>query len=357
MKSKFKGVRTLWWDNGCVHMIDQTKIPIEEEILQCKDHLMVGEAIKRLSVRGAPAIGVAGALGLLAGIFHRQYKGRSEIDKDIAKISEYLVATRPTAVNLKWAIDRMRAVADSHPSDGPEELKRVLEAEALKMYEEDVETNRKMGEFGASVIDQGDNVLTHCNAGALATVDYGTALGVIRAAHNSGKKVHVYVDETRPLLQGARLTSWELKHEGIPFTLITDNMSAYFMKEGKIDKVVVGADRIAANGDAANKIGTYGVAVLAAAHGIPFYVAAPLSTVDFELEDGSKIPIEERDHAEVTHVFGTRVAPEGIEVRNPAFDVTPASYIAGIITEMGIAAAPHTKESLAKFRELKKAGA
>ncbi len=294
-----------------------------------------------MRVRGAPAIGVTAALGLALAAVASPAATTGELLRDIRQAAEELGATRPTAVNLFWGLTRMLAVADVNVEKTPDELRGAMVAAAVEIQEEDIERNRRLGEFGASLIDEGDSVLTHCNAGALACAGFGTAVGVITAAWNQGKNIHVYVDETRPLLQGARLTAWELTRTGIPMTLITDNMAGHFMQQGKVDKVVVGADRIAANGDAANKIGTYGVAVLAQAHGIPFYVAAPSSTVDLSIPDGGHIVIEERAAEEVTEVGGARLAPAGVKVANPAFDVTPHKLIAAIITEAGVIEPPY----------------
>ncbi|MDI6600470.1 MAG: S-methyl-5-thioribose-1-phosphate isomerase [Thermoanaerobacteraceae bacterium] len=338
-------MRSLWFENDSLMIIDQTLLPGEFEIVKLKSCDEVAHAIKTLMVRGAPAIGVAAAYGLYLGI---KDSDEMDIDEKLNRSYELLRSTRPTAVNLFWALERTKNAAIKARPDGADAAKAALLNEANEMADEDVETNRKIGEYGNALVKDGFNILTHCNAGALATVDYGTAVGVIRAAHESGKMVHVYADETRPLLQGARLTAWELKRDGIPVTLITDNMAGFLMKQGRIDMVVVGADRIARNGDTANKIGTYSVAVLAAKNNVPFYVAAPLSTIDMNLKNGSEIPIEERNHEEVTTIRGQRIAPEGIEVYNPAFDVTEAELIKGIITEKGIAYPPYG-ESLQKF--------
>ncbi|APW63675.1 S-methyl-5-thioribose-1-phosphate isomerase [Paludisphaera borealis] len=321
---------------GFLRLIDQTRLPTECVEIDCLDSAAVWNAIKRLSVRGAPAIGVAAAYGAVIGARARGTDDPKAIRTALKEASAYLRTSRPTAVNLFWALDRMEAAADD-PGRAPGSplLERLL-AEAEAIAAEDRAMCRAIGRHGAELLVPGDGVLTHCNAGGLATSDYGTALAVIFSAHEQGKSVHVFADETRPLLQGARLTAWELQNRGVPVTLICDNMAAQVMKERKIQKVVVGADRIAANGDTANKIGTYGVALLARAHGIPFYVAAPSSTFDLSLADGSGIPIEERDPLEITHGFGRRTAPEGVAVYNPAFDVTPAELITGIITERGV---------------------
>lgn len=341
-------VMTMEWVPGRLNLIDQRVLPVKEEIVTCKTYDEVAKAIKDMVVRGAPAIGAAAAYGVAIAVyqFSAEKRSESELDSYLEQVIKTLAATRPTAVNLFWALDRMKRVYEANKDLALERLTERLEQEAQAIADEDVATNRKMGKYGAELVPQGAGILTHCNAGALATVDYGTALAVIRVAHEQGKDIHVYADETRPFLQGARLTAWELQQDKIPVTLITDNMAAYAMGQGLIDFVVVGADRIAANGDTANKIGTYGVAILAKEHGIPFYIAAPRSTIDASLNSGQEIPIEERHHSEVTHVFGVQVAPDGIDVINPAFDVTPHEYITGIITEVGVLKAPFT-ESIA----------
>ncbi len=342
-------MRTIEMTNGVVKMIDQRKLPCQFEIVECRDYRAVAHAIKDMTIRGAPAIGAAAAFGLALAARESRATTREELLRDLDAAAQVLRATRPTAVNLGWALDRMirKARAANLDANG---LRDAVEAEAQRIAEEDVETNRQMAQNGAALIDDGDTVLTHCNAGALATAGYGTALGVIRAAVESGKHLSVIADETRPFLQGSRLTAWELMKDGIPTTLISDNMAGHMMAQGKIQAVIVGADRIAANGDTANKIGTYSVAILAKEHNIPFYVAAPFSTVDLETPDGSRIPIEERNTTEVTHLAGKQIAPTGVAVRNPAFDVTPAKYIAAIITERGVAKAPYT-ESLQALAE------
>ena len=321
--------------SGHLRMIDQTRLPTESVEIDCLDVDEVWGAIKRLSVRGAPAIGVAAGYGAVIGARARGTDDPLAVRLALREASAHLRTSRPTAVNLFWALDRMEAVADSPVESAASLLDRLLR-EAKAIEAEDRAMCRAIGRHGAELLESGDGVLTHCNAGGLATADYGTALAVIFSAHEQGKSIRVFADETRPLLQGARLTAWELRRRGVPATLICDNMAAQVMREKKVQKIVVGADRIAANGDAANKIGTYGVAVLARAHGIPFYVAAPSSTFDLSLSDGSAIPIEERDPREITHGFGRQTAPEGIDVYNPAFDVTPAELIAGIITERGV---------------------
>lgn len=335
-------MKTVEWTDGVVRLIDQTRLPLDLVIVECRTHLEVAEAIKKMQVRGAPAIGVAAAFGLALGATSSEAVTHGELMAHLSEAADTLRRTRPTAVNLFWALDLMnRAAAEA--GDDVEAVKVALVRRAVAMAEDDERRNRRMGEFGAGLIDDGDTVLTHCNAGSLATVGFGTALGVLRAAHRQGKRIQVFADETRPLLQGARLTAWELSQEGIPTTLITDNMAGHFMSRGKIDKVIVGADRIAANGDVANKIGTYSVAVLARENGIPFYVAAPTSTIDLNLASGNGIPIEERDPNEVVTVNGRRVAPEGIAVANPAFDVTPGRYVSAIVTEQGVLRPPFEK--------------
>ncbi|MEW6274479.1 MAG: S-methyl-5-thioribose-1-phosphate isomerase [Bacillota bacterium] len=342
-------METMRWENDTLVLLDQTKLPTKVEYIYCRDHQRVAEAIRSLSVRGAPAIGVAAAYGLVLGLPAGEFSSRREFIDRAKEIAEALLLTRPTAVNLSWALQRMLARLENAPGEEPAEMRRILLEEAHAIYREDVQTNRAIGCWGQELIPQEGRILTHCNAGALATAGYGTALGVVRAAVAAGKKVSVYAGETRPLLQGARLTAWELLQENIPVTLITDNMAASLMARSGVDLVIVGADRIAANGDVANKIGTYGLAVLAKEHGLPFYVAAPLSTVDFSLAEGKDIPIEERDPAEVTHLAGQPVAAPGIRVWNPAFDVTPAGLVTAIITERGVARPPY-RESLARLR-------
>jgi methylthioribose-1-phosphate isomerase len=334
-------IETIQWTPEGVVMIDQTRIPAEETYVTCRDYMQVADAIRTMVIRGAPAIGVAAAMGVAIGVAGADQA--ISLDAQVDKICAELASTRPTAVNLFWAIDRMKKLYGQLREKPYEEIRDAMVREAILVREEDIAINRAMGQHGASLIPDGSIVLTHCNAGALATAGYGTALGVIRAAVESGKKVGVYADETRPFMQGARLTVWELQHDGIPATLITDNMAGHFLHAGKIACIVVGADRIAANGDVANKIGTYSVAVLAKENNVPFYVAAPISTLDLTLEDGSGIPIEERSSREVTHVFGVQVAPTGTDVRNPAFDVTPNRYVTAIITEKGVARAPYEK--------------
>ena len=339
---------TIDWKDDAVVMIDQRKLPALEVYVSCKTAQEVAKAIKTMVIRGAPAIGVAAAMGIALGMRRSKASGTKQFATEFQKLCDLMASTRPTAVNLFWAIERMKKTFAEAAQGGcsVEEINTRLEAEARGIHDADVASCRAMGVLGAQLVPERANILTHCNAGALATAGYGTALGVIRAAAEQGKRVAVLADETRPFLQGARLTAWELVKDGIDTTVITDNMAASMMQSGHVDLVVVGADRIAANGDVANKIGTYGVAVLAREHDIPFYVAAPLSTVDLNTADGSAIPIEERSDREVTHVGANRLTPEGARVRNPAFDVTPARYVTAIITERGVARPPY-HESLA----------
>lgn len=338
-------IPTIEWVDGRVRLIDQTLLPNEFKQIYCDDVESVWEAIKSLRVRGAPAIGIAGALGAVLGVWKSNVVSYPDFAAELKKVTEYLATSRPTAVNLFWALERIEQTAEKHKDLEISQLKEVLLNEAQCIIEEDREKCRAIGQHGLDLIGNGDSILTHCNAGGLATSDYGTALAVMFSAHESGKNITVFADETRPLLQGARLTAWELMQAGIDVTLICDNMAAQVMKEGKIQCVIVGADRIAANGDTANKIGTYNVAILAKAHDIPFYVAAPTSTLDLSLKTGDLIPIEQRAAEEVTEGFGNRTAPEGVKVYSPAFDVTPAHLITAIITEKGIAHPPF-EESL-----------
>lgn len=338
-------IRTIEWNGEAVVMLDQRRLPAEEVYVTCRDYREVAEAIRSMVIRGAPAIGVAAALGVALGV---RQADPSRLDEEFEEICRTLAATRPTAVNLFWAIERMRRVYQGARGGSFGALQATLLETALRMRHEDIKANQLMGWYGAELLESGTTVLTHCNAGALATVGYGTALGVIRAAVSAGKKIEVFADETRPFLQGARLTAWELMKDGIPVTIITDNMAGHFLKSGRIGCVLVGADRIAANGDVANKIGTYSLAVLARENQVPFYVAAPRSTIDLSLASGDEIPIEERPAEEVTHVFGVRIAPEGAAVRNPAFDVTPHRYVSAIITECGVVRPPYA-ESLARI--------
>jgi methylthioribose-1-phosphate isomerase len=342
-------MRTVWWQDGELRLIDQLRLPQELLVCSCRGVDEVAEAIRSMKVRGAPAIGVTAAYGVALAAAASPAKTVPALLNAVEAAASVLRATRPTAVNLGWALDRMvgRAREAAATSDAAS-MRMALLAEAEAMADEDVAANRAMGAFGAALIPDGANILTHCNAGALATVDWGTALGVVRTAHEQGKRLHVWVDETRPYLQGARLTAWELQQAGIPCTLITDNMAGHFMQQGKVDLVIVGADRVAANGDFANKIGTYSLAVLANAHGIPFYSAAPTSTVDMSIPDGGHIPIEERSSDEVTHLRGVQIAPEGVRAAHPAFDVTPNRYLTALITERGIVRAPYA-EGLARL--------
>ena len=331
-------VETIRWAGGiCGHieLIDQRLLPVELRYIECRDLETIWEAIKMLRVRGAPAIGVAAAMGLVVGVQASTAAGAEEFLAELREAKDYLATSRPTAVNLFWALERMERVALDARGATVRQLKQRLLDEALAIRREDCEICRAIGRNGAELLRDGDTVLTHCNAGGLATADYGTALAVIFAAHETGKRISAYADETRPLLQGARLTTWELQQAGIPVTLICDSMAAQVMREGRIDAVIVGADRIAANGDVANKIGTYGLSIVARAHGVPFYVAAPVSTFDLSLANGAGIPIEQRDPQEITRWGGHQTAPDGIDVYNPAFDVTPAANVAAIITERG----------------------
>ncbi len=343
---KFK---TIEWKENRVRILDQRRLPQEVHYLDCRDVASVGRAIRSMAIRGAPAIGVAAAMGIALAAKKARSGQSDAFFKSLNDACDAIRETRPTAVNLFWAVGRMKKIIDEVYTLGVDRTRERLVREALRIFEEDVEINRKIGTYGKSLIKEGDGVLTHCNAGARATAGYGTALGVIYAAWDEGKRFHVFVDETRPLLQGCRLTAWELLQEKIPATVITDNMAGALMMKSKINLVVVGADRIAGNGDTANKIGTYGVAVLSKWHGIPFYVAAPTSTFDLTLSSGSDIPIEERDVREVTHFRCVAVAPKGIKAFNPAFDVTPGSLIHGIITEKGIVRKPF-KRNLRRIR-------
>jgi methylthioribose-1-phosphate isomerase len=342
-------MRTVWWENGEVRLIDQLRLPQEVVVCSCRGADEVAEAIRSMKLRGAPAIGVAAAYGVVLAAAASTAGTVSALLGEIETAAALLRSTRPTAVNLAWGLDRMlrraRAIATSGDAAS---VRAGLLVEAEAMANEDIAANQAMGRYGAALVPDCANILTHCNAGALATVDWGTALGVVRTAHEQGKRLHVWVDETRPYLQGARLTAWELHELGIPCTLITDNMAGYFMQQGKVDLVIVGADRVAANGDFANKIGTYSLAVLANAHGIPFYSAAPISTVDMGIPDGTQIPIEERSSDEVTHIRGVRIAAQGVRAAHPAFDVTPNRYLTALITEKGVIRAPFA-ETLARI--------
>ena len=350
-------IQTLEWTESGVRFIDQTKLPTEETYVTCKTHQQVADVIRDMVVRGAPAIGVAAAMGIALGVKNSKAVSVAELKPEFDQICDVIGKTRPTAVNLFWAIGRMRDKFESLRVRPLAQIKQALIEEAQRMHAEDIAANQAMGRHGATLMPASGGVLTHCNAGALATCGYGTALGVIRAAVAQGKKIHVYADETRPFLQGSRLTAWELMKDGIPTTVISDNMAGAMMKQGKIAAIVVGADRIAANGDVANKIGTYTVAVLAREHGIPFYVAAPFSTIDLATSDGSKIPIEQRNRLEVTHIAGKQMVPDGVSVENPAFDVTPAKYVTAIVTELGIARAPYENSLRQLAEDSAKAGA
>ncbi len=348
-------IKTVEWTSEGVRMLDQRLLPTEEKYLLLRSYEEVADAIKNMVVRGAPAIGVSAAMGLALGANQSVGTSVADLEYGFKFMCKVMEATRPTAVNLFWAVERMRAALSRAKTETKdvEEVRNRLTEEALKIFQDDIESNRALGKFGGELIADGSTVLTHCNAGALATAgDYGTALGVIRGAIDAGKRVAVIADETRPFLQGSRLTAWELAKDNIPVTVITDNMAGHVMKQGKVDCVIVGADRIAANGDAANKIGTYMVAVLAKQHNIPFYVAAPISTIDLSTATGDDIPIEERDAKEVTHLREQQLAPDGVQVHNFAFDVTPNELIAAIITDRGVARAPYTEtlRSLATTR-------
>lgn len=333
--------KTIEWKDDRVVMIDQRKLPMEEVYVECLTYEDVGRAIKEMVIRGAPAIGVAAVMGVALGALKSEREDKTEFLRELEKISSLLSKTRPTAVNLFWGLKRMKDVVDKNYEEDIDIIKMRLVEEAKRVYEEDVDVCKNIGSVGGQLIEDGSVVLTHCNAGSLATADYGTALGVVRNVFESGKRIKVIATETRPFLQGARLTAWELKKDGVPVSLITDGMAGYVMSKGMIDAVIVGADRIASNGDVANKIGTYSLSVLAKVHGIPFYVAAPTSTIDFNCPSGELIPIEERDTREITHLMGQRIAPE-VNVLNPAFDITPNENVSSIITEKGIARAPYT---------------
>ncbi len=333
-------VKTMEWQHDALEILDQTKLPVEISFIKCTTYLRVAEAIKRLEVRGAPAIGAAAGFAMVLGWQQLMREGKAEL-QNFAAIRDELIAARPTAVNLAWAANKLYAKAEAMAEQSAEEIAAALEALAQKIYADDIACNKKMGEYGAALLPPHTRILTHCNAGALATCGWGTALGVIRAAHAQGKIDMVYADETRPLLQGARLTVWELMQDNIPVTVITDNMAAWTMKQKGINAVVTGADRIALNGDTANKIGTYGVALAAKHHGIPFYIAAPVSTFDFNIATGAEIPIEERSADEVRRLQGVVTAPQDAPAYNPAFDVTPAELITGIITEYGVIKPPY----------------
>ncbi|MBI3988115.1 MAG: S-methyl-5-thioribose-1-phosphate isomerase [candidate division NC10 bacterium] len=343
-------IKSLEWIEGGIRILDQTHLPHEEVYVECRDVSSIAEAIRSMRIRGAPAIGVAAAAAMALGAQTIQEQTFEAFSTKLSALGEDLAKARPTAVNLKWGIERMKQAALKSRDLPLPALKEALVAEAKAILEEDIRINQAIGAKGQVLIQDGSRILTHCNTGSLATAGYGTALGVIRSAKASGKRIEVLANETRPFLQGARLTAWELLKEGIPFSLITDSMAGSFMHRGMVDLVLVGADRIAANGDVANKIGTYTLAVLAKEHGIPFYVAAPLSTLDLTLQSGDEIPIEERSPEEVTHIGGRSIAPPGITAKNPAFDITPARYVTAMITERGIAYPPY-KESLRRLVE------
>lgn len=328
-------VKTIGWVNGKVRMLDQSRLPGSVSYIICNDYRKVAEGIKRLWIRGAPAIGIAAVMGVALGAQKIKAKSFDEFYKALQPIFSTILSTRPTAVNIEWAINRLKKLLLSNKDLGISKLKSLLIEEANKILKEDIETNKAIGRWGAQFIKDGDTIITHCNAGSLATGGYGTATAPIRVAIEQGKKIQVIADETRPVLQGARLTAWELMKDGIPVTLITDNTAGALMKRGEINLAIVGTDRTARNGDVANKIGTYSLAILCKEHGIPFYVAAPMSSIDFSIPSGEFIPIEERDAKEVTHILGCRISPRGVQVRNIAFDVTPARYITAIITEQG----------------------
>lgn len=342
-------MRPLIFEDGKLKLIDQTRLPGEVTWHEYTDYRQVAKAIRDMIVRGAPAIGVTAAYGFAMGINNISTDDKRNFFNELCKIAEEIKSTRPTAVNLFWAVERVVKKAYELKEESISSIKKAVLAEAAQMDMEDTKSNRRIGQYGNELIKPGDTILTHCNAGSLATCDYGTALGVIRAAHEAGKKIKVFADETRPYLQGARLTAYELKEDGIPVTLICDNMAGYFMYKGEINCCITGADRIALNGDTANKIGTYSIAVLAHENRIPFYIAAPVSTIDFGIKNGEEIPIEERNTNEVTHIMGQKIAPDGINVRNPAFDITPGRYITAIITDKGILYPPY-EESIRKIQ-------
>ena len=336
-------IRTIEWTDSAVVMLDQRLLPTQEVYVSCADYREVADAIRSMVIRGAPAIGVAAAMGVALGVRSADVSTPEELDRHFHRVCGVMASTRPTAVNLFWAIERMKRSYEQARPGGVDAVRAALIREALAMHAEDVDANRRMGRYGQELIPDNARILTHCNAGALATAGYGTALGVVRAAVEAGKTVQVLADETRPFLQGARLTAWELAQDGIPVTVITDNMAGHFMHLGRVDCVIVGADRIAANGDVANKIGTYSVAVLAKENNVPFFVAAPVSTLDLSIPDGSRIPIEERDPDEVRKIRDVPVTSPGAKVENPAFDVTPHRYVSAIITDHGVARAPYSQ--------------
>ncbi|MDH4127856.1 MAG: S-methyl-5-thioribose-1-phosphate isomerase [Spirochaetota bacterium] len=344
-------IETISFNPDYVSIIDQTMLPLEKKIIRITNHLEMGDAIKRLAIRGAPAIGIAAAFGVYLGIKDSTQINNDSFIKEVNNVINYLRTTRPTAINLFWALDEVKNLIESQKTSKPEQIKKAIYDKAVEIFEDDIERSKKIGEYGEALFNDGDNIITHCNAGGLATSGYGTALAPIFIAKSKGKNIHVYADETRPLLQGARLTTWELIEQNIDVTLISDNMAAHVMKVKKIDGIIVGADRITLNGDVANKIGTYSLAINAKEHNIPFYVAAPLSTFDPNLENGEDIPIEERDPLEITEGFGKRTAPEGVKVYSPAFDVTPNRFIKAIITEKGIIYQPF-RANIEKFLKI-----
>lgn len=329
-------VKTIDWTDGKVMMLDQSRLPLEVRYIECTDYEMVAEGIRKLWIRGAPAIGIAAAMGIALGAQEIKAGSFEDFSLQLEPVFSTIIATRPTAVNIEWAAARLKKLLLSNKGKSIGELKKLLVEEAKGILKEDIEVNKRIGRLGAGLIKSGNTIITHCNAGSLATGGYGTATAPIRVAVEEGKKIHVFADETRPVLQGCRLTAWELMQDGIPVTLITDNTAGAIMKRGEIDLAIVGTDRTAANGDVANKIGTYTLAILCKEHGIPFYVAAPTSSIDFTIDSGDLIPIEERDPEEVTTIGGCQIAPDGVDVRNLAFDVTPAKYVTRIITEKGI---------------------
>ena len=347
-------LETIRWDGDAVALIDQRYLPAKEDYLSCRNAEAVAAAITEMVVRGAPAIGVTAAFGIALGLKQSGANDAETLRQSMESLSALMAGTRPTAVNLFWAIDRMKKRFEELTGSGVEAVLAGMEREAITIQMEDIEVNRRMGAHGEALVPDGTRILTHCNAGALATAGYGTALGVMRAAVEAGKTIEVFADETRPFLQGARLTAWELVRENIPVTLITDNMAGHLMARGEIDMVITGSDRIASNGDVCNKIGTYSVAVLAKEHGLPFYAVAPTSTFDLSIASGKEIPIEERSPDEVTHIQGVRIAPEGVRIRNPAFDVTPSRLVTAIVCENGVARAPYG-ESLSALAKIHRA--
>ena len=347
-------INTIWWKKGKVYILDQTKLPHKEEVVECKNYHKVKLCIQRMSIRGAPAIGIASAMGLALGARSIEARTTDEFFRKLETIAERFLHTRPTGANLFWAIERLFSLARKNRRKSLKEIKYILEREAINMLEEDIKLNKRIGKNGLKLINKPANILTHCNTGSLATGGYGTALGVIRAAHSKGRIKKVFVDETRPALQGARLTTWELLHDGIPVVLVTDNMAGHLMQKGVVDCVIVGADRIAANGDVVNKIGTYTLAVLAKHHRVPFYVAAPSSTVDMSTHKGEDIVIEERNPREVLEIQGRRIAPKNMAVFNPAFDLTPHILVGAIITEREVIRHPNRKKMVGFFRGRKK---